>query len=241
MPGGGEVTLSAHERWVTVGHVEPELQPGRYVVFSVADTGSGMPPDVLARAVDPFFTTKDSGRGSGLGLSMVYGFVAQSGGNLHIASRPGAGTRVDLYLPARGGADTSRPAAPAAVARSQGQLVLVVEDEPEVRKVAESLLRSIGYRTLSVASAEAALDCLRADPGIQVLFSDVMLGPGMDGRRLADEALRLRPELLVLLTSGYEDAAAAGPGETAHALLRKPYRREQLAAGIEAVLSRAPG
>jgi PAS domain S-box-containing protein len=239
MPGGGEVTLSAHERWVTAGHVEPELQPGRYVVFSVADTGSGMTPEVLARAVDPFFTTKDSGRGSGLGLSMVYGFVLQSGGNLHIASRPGAGTRVDLYLPVRSGADTAQPAAGVPIARSAGQLVLVVEDEPEVRKVAESLLRSIGYRTLAVADAEAALERLRAEPGIQVLFSDVMLGPGMDGKRLADAALALRPELLVLLTSGYEESAS--DGETAHALLRKPYRREQLAAALEGVFARAPG
>jgi nitrogen-specific signal transduction histidine kinase len=239
MPSGGEVTLSAHERWVTAGHVEPELQPGRYVVFSVADTGSGMPPEVLARAVDPFFTTKDSGRGSGLGLSMVYGFVVQSGGNLHIASRPGAGTRVDLYLPARGYAHAARPAASTPVARSRGQLVLVVEDEPEVRKVAESLLRSVGYRTLAVADAESALERLASEPGVEVLFSDVMLGPGMDGRRLADAALAVRPDLHVLLTSGYEESAQ--DGESAHPLLRKPYRREQLAAALEGVFARAAG
>jgi CheY-like chemotaxis protein len=171
---------------------------------------------------------------------MVYGFVVQSGGNLHIASRPGAGTRVDLYLPARGGAEVARPAAPAAVVRSHGQLVLVVEDEPEVRKVAESLLRSIGYRTLAVADADSALARLRAEPGIQVLFSDVMLGAGMDGRRLADEALRLRPDLVVLLTSGYEESQGEQAGGAVHALLRKPYRREQLAAAIESVLPR-PG
>ena len=235
MPGGGALTLSAHERWVTAGHVEPELQPGRYVVFSVADTGSGMLPEVLARAVDPFFTTKEQ-RGSGLGLSMVYGFVLQSGGNLHIASRAGAGTRVDLYLPARGGATTGPAVAAAPVVRSQGQLVLVVEDEPEVRKVAESLLRSIGYRTIAEANAEDALARLRTEPAVEVLFSDIMLGAGMDGRRLADEAHRLRPELAVLLTSGYEESADA-QGESPRELLRKPYRREQLAAAIESVLS----
>jgi CheY-like chemotaxis protein len=205
----------------------------------VSDTGGGMAPEVLARAVDPFFTTKDAGRGSGLGLSMVYGFVVQSGGNLHIASRPGAGTRVDLYLPARGDADAARPAPATPVARSQGQLVLVVEDEPEVRKVAESLLRSIGDRTLSVADADAALECLRTEPAIQVLFSDVMLGSGMDGKRLADAALALRPDLLVLLTSGYEESAQ--DGATTHPLLRKPYRREQLAAALEGVFARAAG
>jgi CheY-like chemotaxis protein len=239
MPGGGEITLSAHERWVTAGHVDPELQPGRYVVFSVADTGNGMAPDVLARAVDPFFTTKDLGRGSGLGLSMVYGFVVQSGGNLHIASRPGTGTRVDLYLPARAGADAEapRPIATTPVPRSHGQFVLVVEDEPDVRKLAEALLRSIGYRTTSVADAEGALELLRTQPGIQVLFSDVMLGAGMDGRRLADAALRLRPDLVVLLTSGYEETASSASGEAAHVLLRKPYRREQLASAIESVLA----
>jgi PAS domain S-box-containing protein len=241
MAGGGEIILSAHERWVTAGQVDPELQPGRYVVFTVADTGSGMPPDVLARAIDPFFTTKELGRGSGLGLSMVYGFVVQSGGNLHIASRAGAGTRVDLYLPARDVLESSQPAAAAPVVRSDGQLVLVVEDEPEVRKVAESLLRSIGYRTISVADAEAALERLRAQADIRVLFSDVMLGAGMDGRQLADEALRLRPGLAVLLTSGYEESASSAAGEAAHALLRKPYRREQLATAIESALSRPVG
>ncbi len=237
MPGGGGITLSAHERWVTAGHVEPQLQPGRYVVFSVADTGAGMPPEVLARAVDPFFTTKDSGRGSGLGLSMVYGFAAQSGGNLHITSRPGAGTRVDLYLPARSGMEAASAAPALPVVRSLGQLVLVVEDEPEVRKVAESLLRSIGYRTIAVADAESALACLRTQPEIEVLFSDVMLGAGMDGPQLADAALRLRPELAVLLTSGYEQSA--GASAAAHPLLRKPYRREQLAAAVESARARA--
>jgi PAS domain S-box-containing protein len=235
MPEGGQVTLSAHERWVTAGHVEPELQPGRYVVISVADTGSGMSPETLARAIDPFFTTKDHGRGSGLGLSMVYGFVAQSGGNLYIASRPGAGTRVDLYLPARANANVAKEAATAPLARADGQIVLVVEDEAEVRKVAQSLLRSLGYRTLAVADAEAALRELAREPGIAVLFSDVMLGPGMDGRALADEVRRRRPEVAVLLASGYEQTADAGGG--AHELLRKPYRREQLAAALDKVLS----
>jgi PAS domain S-box-containing protein len=235
MPDGGQLTLSAHERWVTAGHVEPELQPGRYVVFSVADTGSGMSPETLARAIDPFFTTKDHGRGSGLGLSMVYGFVAQSGGNLHIASRPGAGTRVDLYLPARSGATESAAIPAAPVVRSDGQLVLVVEDEAEVRKVAQSLLRSLGYRTLAVADAEAALVELEREPAIAVLFSDVMLGPGMDGRRLAEEARKLRPGLAVLLASGYEQSAESAVD--APELLRKPYRREQLAAALERVLS----
>ena len=237
MPDGGEITLSAHECWVTARHVEPALQPGRYVVFAVADTGSGMDADTLARAIEPFFTTKDLGRGSGMGLSMVYGFVVQSGGNLHIVSRPGFGTRVELYLPARGGASTTQVELSGPVVRSQGQLVLVVEDEPEVRKVAESLLRSVGYCTIAVADAEAALQRLRADPEIEVLFSDVMLGAGMDGRQLAEEALRLHPNLAVLLTSGYEDSASASAAVTRE-MLRKPYRREQLAAAIERVLSR---
>ncbi|MEO8160060.1 MAG: PAS domain S-box protein [Arenimonas sp.] len=241
MPDGGALMLSAHERWVTAGHVEPELKPGRYLVFSVADAGIGMDEETLARAIDPFFTTKDLGRGSGMGLSMVYGFAAQSGGNLHITSRVGAGTRVDLYLPARGGAGTVTTGASAPMARSDGQLVLVVEDEDEVRKVAESLLRSIGYRTIAVASAEAALERLGAEPGIQVLFSDVMLGAGIDGRRLAEAAVASHPGLAVLLTSGYEDSAAeSGAGTNTHELLRKPYRREQLAAAFERVLSGRP-
>ena len=241
MPAGGVLTLSAQERWITAGLAGPELQPGRYVVFAVADTGTGMPPEVLARAVEPFFTTKDAGRGSGLGLSMVYGFVLQSGGDLHIASRDGGGTRVELFLPARGGAALAPEPRSSPVPSSLGQLVLVVEDEAEVRKVAESLLRSVGYRTLAVADAEAALQALREQPDIEVLFSDVMLGAGMDGRELAELALRLRPGLAVLLTSGYEESASAPAGDESRALLRKPYRREQLAAAIESAISLASG
>lgn len=239
MPRGGDITIAAGERRVDAEHAKTDLRPGHYIVFSVVDTGFGMMPETLARAVEPFYTTKGSGRGSGLGLSMVYGFVEQSGGHFHIDSRLGYGTRVELYLPAAG-ARTAAPATqPAALSSGDDELVLVVEDEPAVRDVAAAFVRSLGYRVQVVASADEAMAAIDQDPSIAVLFSDVMLGAGMNGKELAAAARQRRPRLAVLLTSGYEDTATAGTAE--FELLRKPYQREQLAAALRRSLQNRSG
>ena len=238
MPGGGHLKIAASTRHVD-GHDDATiLAPGSYVVFSVTDTGTGMSPEVLAHALEPFFTTKEAGKGSGLGLSMVYGFVRQSGGHVQIHSQPGRGTRVELWLPAAsvatGGAE--EPIAP--TARRGHECVLVVEDEAEVRRIAVAFLHSLGYATCEAADAAGALARLAERPGIDLLFSDIVLGDGMTGFELAAAAHERRPELPVLFTSGYEyaasdtDAGRAGSFE----LLRKPYRREQLALALRRAL-----
>lgn len=232
MPRGGDITIAVEERWIDVEQSRAELKPGHYIMFSVTDTGHGMTPETLARAVEPFYTTKGAGRGSGLGLSMVYGFVEQSGGHFHIDSRLGYGSCVELYLPAARSTSTEASPPDSGLAGGQGEVVLVVEDEPEVRSIAAAFVRSLGYRVQAVANAEEALRCVDDDPTIALLFSDVMLGTGMNGKELALAARRQRPHLPVLLTSGYEDPIRVH-GAEAFELLRKPYQREQLAAAIQ--------
>jgi PAS domain S-box-containing protein len=232
MPRGGDLSISA-ERSVYAG--DGELDPGTYVVFRVADTGTGMSPDVLARALEPFFTTKEAGRGNGLGLSMVYGFAKQSGGRVAIESTVGAGTRVDLQLPAHSRGHAPQPASPPAAPMHEGrESILIVEDERDVRVIATAFLRSLGYTTYEADSGESALDLLAAHEDVALLFSDVVLGSGMTGYELVREARKRRPDLPALLTSGYE--RAGGEHEDALPpdvdLLRKPYRREQLAAAV---------
>ena len=239
MPRGGEITLAATERWLSADQGSAELAAGHYVAFSVTDTGLGMSRETLARAVEPFFTTKDVGRGSGLGLSMVYGFVRQSGGYLHIESHLGYGTRIDLYLPV---AAHSEPvvAAPGVEVRSgDGETVLVVEDDPAVQRISAAFLKSLGYRVHAYGTAEQALQQLREDDSVSLLFSDVMLGNGMNGKELARAARRLRPDLAVLLTSGYEDPLADWEAVDTERfdVLRKPYRREQLATAVRRCLA----
>jgi CheY-like chemotaxis protein len=233
MPNGGVITMSAQERWVTADPTRPEQRAGHYMAFTVADTGRGMTPEVLAHAFEPFFTTKAMGRGSGLGLSMVYGFVKQSGGHLRMESQPGQGTRIELYLPIAAVEATTAAARESTPDMRGSELVLVVEDEPEVRNITAAFLRSIGYRTIAVGNAADAFAQLAANEDIALLFSDVMLGGGMNGIELAQAARSLRPQLGVLLTSGYEEPATSAAGAAPpFELLRKPYRREQLAAAL---------
>ncbi|WP_313915249.1 ATP-binding protein [Tahibacter sp.] len=227
MPRGGRLSISAREHHVADTSDGVELPPGHYIRLTISDTGLGMTPEVLARAFEPFFTTKESGKGSGLGLSMVYGFVKQSGGHLVAQSQLGYGTQMDLVLPLAPSAAVSP-----AVQRTQpglrgNETVLVVEDEPEVRGIAVAFLKALGYVVHEAADAQKALQHLRDDPAIALLFSDVVLGGGTNGIELAHAARVLRPTLPVLLTSGYE----LGNTETRHEfpLLRKPYRKEDLA------------
>jgi PAS domain S-box-containing protein len=238
MPRGGELTLTVEQRLVAADDAaSAELKPGHYVVFGVRDTGLGMAQEVLARAFEPFFTTKEVGKGSGLGLSMVYGFAKQSGGHVQVRSKLGYGTGVELYLPAAQAAETPREAASATSPPRGRETVLVVEDEAGVREIAIAFLRSFGYTVLSAARAEPALEMLSAHDEIALLFSDVVLGSGMSGKELAVAARRLRPGLGILLTSGYE-SDAAGPDAGEFDLLPKPYRREELSGAVRAILDR---
>ncbi|UGB39607.1 PAS domain-containing hybrid sensor histidine kinase/response regulator [Frateuria soli] len=242
MPGGGTLHMSARARTIAAGEAGG-LQPGEYVVFLVEDTGTGMTQDVLDHALEPFFTTKDAGKGSGLGLSMVYGFVRQSGGRVAIGSQPGRGTRVEILLP------TAPPEDELGEARTPGSIspgharVLVVEDEPGVRKVVVRFLHALGYDTLEAGDGARAMALLRMDRGIQLLFSDVSLGSGTNGFELVREARRLRPGLPALLTSGYERTTdgAEEALESGVELLRKPYRREQLGEALAKALEGRQG
>ncbi|HEV2540112.1 MAG TPA: PAS domain S-box protein [Frateuria sp.] len=237
MPEGGSLRISARERHLAAGEADG-LPPGQYVAFLVEDTGTGMSQDVLDHALEPFFTTKDAGKGSGLGLSMVYGFVRQSGGRLAIGSQPRRGTRVEILLP------TAPPEEEAGESRIAGSVspgharVLVVEDEPGVRKVAVRFLHSLGYDTLEAADATQALALLRSDNGIRLVFSDVALANDTTGFELVREARRLRPGLPALLTSGYEHATEGADQAlpSGVGLLRKPYRVEQLGEALAQAL-----
>ena len=241
MPRGGTLQIAVREQTVGGADASAELAPGSYVVILVRDTGQGMSPDVLARAFEPFFTTKETGRGSGLGLSMVYGFVKQSGGHLTADSRLGYGTRIEMFLPATRSRTIAPTEAKTAVSSTGGkEVVLVVEDEAEVCRIAIAFLHSLGYETCAASDAEQALQLLRTRPDIGLLFSDVILGSGMNGHELARKALLLRPELPVLLTSGFENPASNREPVASRpiALLRKPYRYEDLAAAVRHAIER---
>jgi PAS domain S-box-containing protein len=243
MPEGGLLTIQTANVEVDAAAAAAvaDARPGAYVMVAVTDTGTGMPPEVLARAFDPFFTTKETGKGTGLGLSMVYGFVQQSRGHVRIESDEGRGTAVRLYLPrwagqARG--PSEREAQPPEVPGTSPEgTVLVVEDDPEVRRLSVQMLGDLGYRVIEATDPDVALGIVEREPGIRLLFTDVVM-PDIDGRRLAELARKLRPELRVLLTTGYtrdlisiEDGAVPGI-----ALLPKPFTLAQLAAKLRETL-----
>ncbi|WP_329742219.1 PAS domain S-box protein [Dyella sp. A6] len=240
MPRGGRLNISAGLRHELAPESTDASGVHDYVVLTVRDTGLGMSPDVLARALEPFYTTKDHGKGTGLGLSMVYGFVKQSGGHLSIDSRLGYGTCVELHLPAiRGSAAVPEPRVTTESASARNKAtVLVVEDETDVRQVALRFVQSMGHVTLAAANADEALVLLNGPQGgaVDLVFSDVMLGNGMNGVELAREVHRLRPGLPVLLTSGDERSLQERGDATGFDFLRKPYRREALSAALRKLL-----
>jgi CheY-like chemotaxis protein len=216
-----------------------EVTPGEYVLLAVTDTGTGMPPEIMGQVFEPFFTTKEVGQGSGLGLSMVYGFVKQSGGHVSIYSRVGHGTSVKLYLPRA----LSSPArleegSPDVSPDEFGEeVVLVVEDEPKLRKVAVKMLERLGLRSMEAETAKDALDLL-ADTHVDVLFTDIELPGGMNGTELADAAQELDPNIKVLFTTGYARETSLhhrGLHERAPWLL-KPYSHQELARELKALL-----
>jgi signal transduction histidine kinase/CheY-like chemotaxis protein len=243
-PNGGYLTVEIRNATIDQGYTEhnDDMRAGDFVMVAVTDTGTGMPRDVVARALEPFFTTKGVGKGTGLGLSMVYGFVKQSGGSMKIYSEPGHGTVVKLYLPRAGALQVrDEPVRARNAAPGGSESILVVEDDDMVRTYVERELKELGYHTILARDRAAALEILRQSEKIDLLFTDVVMPGGMFGPKLADEASRLRPGLKVLYTSGYTENAVLSHGrlDPAIKLLDKPYRRQDLAMMLRSVLNSA--
>ncbi|MDA9508748.1 histidine kinase [Bradyrhizobium sp. CCBAU 11386] len=244
MASGGRLTISTANASLDAGdhNAHPDVGPGEYIVIAVTDTGCGMPKRVLERAFEPFFTTKEVGKGSGLGLSMVYGFVKQSNGHVTIYSEPGLGTTVRIYLPAVLAKTQNAPLAVEKEAVQSGsETVLVVEDDPFVRSYAVMSLESLGYKVISAVDGKEALQTLGVAPHIDLLFTDVVMPGGVNGWELAGLARNARPELRVLLTSGYalETLAANGHLRQGALILEKPYRKAELARLVREALAAA--
>jgi PAS domain S-box-containing protein len=235
MPEGGRLTIRTAN--VGRGDAPADLAPGDYVLISVSDTGEGMSEEVLRRAVEPFFTTKEPGKGSGLGLSMVHGVATQSGGALHIDSRPDRGTTVNVYLPrARRVSAASLEREPLSAAAHERATIVVVDDDPDVREVAVSSLESLGYHMLAAESGLAALDLLARTGPVDLLIVDMAM-PGMNGVELIRRARERRGDLRAMLVTGYADIAAFAPAE-GDLILQKPYRLERLAENVADALRR---
>ncbi len=242
MPTGGRLTIETRNVTLDEAYAGSQdgVQPGDYVQIAVTDTGTGMTKDVVERAFDPFFTTKGIGQGTGLGLSQVYGFVRQSGGHVRIYSKPDQGTTVKLYLPRQPAVPVRESTSmPAPVPRGVStETILVVEDEPDVRVFARDTLRGLGYGVREAGDSKAALDIIEHEPEVRLLLTDIGLPGGIDGRELADEVRRRRPDLKVLFTTGYaRDATIRNvrPGTTVE-LLSKPFNAAELARKVRTVL-----
>ena len=246
MPDGGKITirtvnteLAEHVRLTTV-----TLQPGAYVLLSVIDEGTGIPPDMLSRVTEPYFSTKAQGAGTGLGLSMVSQFAQQTGGAMHISSTLGAGTTVTLYLPrsvpsSMPDVDSISSDADAVTEESNGERILVVEDDPSVRQNVVTMLTELGYAVSEAETAVTALSILREQPKFDLIFSDIALPGGYSGRDLAEEVARGAPGVKVLLTTGVPDQASDKSLQLdGLPVLAKPYRYAELAKAIRSVLSR---
>jgi signal transduction histidine kinase len=242
MPEGGKITIETENRGFDERMARNnDLQPGQYVLLSVSDTGTGMPPHVIERAFDPFFTTKPLGEGTGLGLSMVYGFVRQSGGQAKIYSEVGKGTRICLYLPQFSGEQTNvetLPKTPNPHRAVNGETVLVVDDEPNVRMLVAEVLEELGYASREADDGNAAWKILESKCRIDLLVTDVGLPGGMNGRQLADAALIARPELKILFITGYAENSLLGDGQlkpNMH-IVTKPFSLETLSHRIKEIM-----
>ncbi|MBL6453949.1 PAS domain S-box protein [Belnapia sp. T6] len=240
MPDGGRLVIETANRQLDPRTAAGrDLPPGDYVALRVGDTGTGMPPDVIAKAFDPFFTTKPLGQGTGLGLSMIYGFARQSGGQVRIRSEVGRGTVVSLYLPRHLGPSETAEAPSAAEARpGAGETVLVVDDEPTIRMLVLDVLEELGYAPIEAEDGAAGLRILRSEARVDLLVTDVGLPGGMNGRQLADAGRALRPELRVLFITGYAETAVMGEGrlEPGMHVLTKPFAMEMLANRIRELI-----
>ncbi len=247
MPGGGKLTIETANARLDDDYAaaHAEVTPGQYVMLAVTDNGTGMPAEIAERAFEPFFTTKDAGQGTGLGLSMIYGFVKQSEGHVKIYSEVGHGTTVKVYLPRSREQEAVVPDEPPVEEQVPGSLetVLVVEDDADVRELAVNMLQSLGYVPVEATDADSALAALDQRPEIVLLFTDVVLPGGTNGAELAREARKRRPDLRVLYTSGYTDNAIIHKGvldEDAE-IINKPFRKAALARKIRGILDRDRG
>jgi nitrogen-specific signal transduction histidine kinase len=243
MPEGGKLTIETDNAHLDGDYAarNAEVAAGDYVTLAVTDTGTGMTAEVLEHAFEPFFTTKEVGKGSGLGLSMIYGFAKQSGGHLKIYSEVGHGTSVRLYMPRHVTEATAAAAEPRTMEPEQprgGETILVVEDDPLVRNFVALQLRDLGYNVIEAANGPQARKLLEGDAKIDLLFTDAVMPGGMTGRQVADAAKRQRPTLKVLFTSGYTENSIVHHGrlDTGVHFLSKPFRRQELAVKVREAL-----
>ncbi|MER2266163.1 hybrid sensor histidine kinase/response regulator [Methylobacterium oxalidis] len=243
MPDGGRITIETANKWLDeAGARQHDMPPGQYLSVCVTDTGTGMPPDIIDKVFEPFFTTKPTGEGTGLGLSMVYGFARQSGGQVRIYSEVGQGTTVCLYLPRHYGEadedDVTRRLAEVERA-GQGETVLIVDDEPSVRMLVTEVLEDLGYTAIEAVDSVAGLKVLQSDVRIDLLVTDVGLPGGMNGRQMADAGRERRPDLKVLFITGYAENAVLGNGylRPGMQVLTKPFVLEALASRIKDLIA----
>ncbi|WP_434563944.1 response regulator [Pseudomonas sp. R1-6] len=241
MPGGGKLVVQTFNKYLDTGFTDAysNLEPGDYVVLSVQDTGCGMPEAVMHRAFDPFFTTKPIGQGTGLGLSMIYGFSKQSRGHVTIDSEVGNGTTVNLYLPRFIGEEMHEPqvVVPQAPYAQDGETVLIVEDDPAVRVLVSAVLSELGYAFVEAGDANGAVPILQSNQRIDLLISDVGL-PGMNGRQLAEIGRQIRPDLKVLFITGYAEHAAVRGGflDPGMQMITKPFTFDLLTAKVREMI-----
>lgn len=244
MPEGGRITIETGNRWIDRHAARQHDMPeGQYLSLCVSDTGTGMPPEVVAKAFAPFFTTKPLGQGTGLGLSMIYGFAKQSGGQVRIQSKVGEGTTVCLYMPRHtrdAEHDEAQPQLGLMPFAQTGETVLIVDDEPTVRMLVTDVLDDLGYRAVEAADGAGGLEVLQSDARIDLLITDVGLPGGLNGRQMADAARVLRPDLKVLFITGYAEGALLNNGhlEPGMAVLPKPFAVETLAHRIRELVAR---
>jgi CheY-like chemotaxis protein len=242
MPDGGKLTLETRNIVLDENYasMNSEVSPGNYVMIAVSDTGEGIPARLLDKVFEPFFTTKEVGKGSGLGLSMVYGFVKQSNGHIKIYSEENHGTTVKLYLPQAADVADARPADAGIAELARGdESILIVEDDALVREYVVTQIGRLGYATLAASNAAEALAIINGSERIDLLFTDVIIPGGMNGRQVATEAVRLRPGLKILYTSGYTENAIVHHGrlDAGVLLLPKPYVSSDLARMIRTALT----
>jgi CheY-like chemotaxis protein len=241
MPGGGKLTIECANAVLDETYVadNPEAKAGDYVVLAVSDEGSGMTAEVQAHAFEPFYTTKEVGQGSGLGLSMVYGFVKQSGGHVTIYSEEGQGTTVKLYLPrAEGAARSEGVSRDEDIPQGRSENILVIEDDPDVRDLAVRMLEGLGHGVIDVPDAASAHKVLADGKQVDLVLSDVVLPGGTGGPEFAEEARTTRPDLKIIFMSGYPAEAAKRDGflGSDKVLLTKPFSRHELAQALRDAL-----
>ena len=243
MPNGGRLTIQTANRTLDAA-ASQDATPGDYVSLCVSDTGTGMTPEVIARAFDPFFTTKPIGKGTGLGLSMIYGFARQSGGQARITSELGRGSSICLYLPRYFGdaeAIVRQELAVLPASARRGETILVVDDEPTVRMLVTDVLTELGYQTIEAKDGAAGLRVVQSTARIDLLITDVGLPGALNGRQVADAARSMRPSLTVLFITGYAENAGLTGGdlEPGMHVLTKPFAIEALTQRVQELIAPA--